>query len=366
MGLSVEIVAPSELGPGERAAWTRFQAAEPALWSPYFSLGWLDAVAAERSDARVGVFLRDGAVVGFFPFQAASRLALLPLGGALSDYQGVVGAAEADIDLRQLVSAARAGRLDFAHLLAEQAASEGHLKTRHVSWTIDVSGGFEGYSAERRAAGSQVLKRIRQKKRAIARDCGAVETALFSRDPALFAQLIDWKRRQYARTGQPDVFAEPWTRRIVERAFASDDPEFGAALFALHAGGKLLAANLCLRSARVLHAWFIAHDAEECAHSPGLVLFGEILQALDGTGYAELDLGGGDYRFKQELATGTRALGAGFVGGRSLAAGFREAQYALRALFERLPLGVLSSLPGRAMRRIDQLRGLAGPSRRSR
>ena len=47
------------------------------------------------------------------------------------------------------------------------------------------------------------------------------------------------------------------------------------------------------------------------------------------------------------------------MGLASPAALLREAAYGVRAAMESLPLGKVSELPGKAMRRLDVIRGLA-------
>ena len=64
--------------------------------------------------------------------------------------------------------------------------------------------------------------------------------------------------------------------------------------------------------------------------------------------YSRLDLGCGDYRFKRELSNTAQETGHGFVG----------LAYRLREAAEGLPLGGVSALPGKAMRRYDLLRAL--------
>jgi CelD/BcsL family acetyltransferase involved in cellulose biosynthesis len=74
--------------------------------------------------------------------------------------------------------------------------------------------------------------------------------------------------------------------------------------------------------------------------------------------YWRLDLGAGDYRFKRELANVITPVSHGFIGAASPAALVRQAAYALRQAAESLPLGPVSELPGKAMRRLDLIRGL--------
>ena len=86
--------------------------------------------------------------------------------------------------------------------------------------------------------------------------------------------------------------------------------------------------------------------------------FQEILRWMDATRYSRLDLGPGDYRFKRELANTGVWVTHGFVGGVAPAALVRHAAYSVRRAAEALPLGKMSELPGKAMRRVDVLRGL--------
>ncbi len=75
-------------------------------------------------------------------------------------------------------------------------------------------------------------------------------------------------------------------------------------------------------------------------------------------GFTSLDLGPGDYRFKQQLSNAQRRVAHGFVGRPSPQSLVRSAEYGVRAAAENLPLGALSHLPGKAMRRMDLWRGL--------
>ncbi len=89
-----------------------------------------------------------------------------------------------------------------------------------------------------------------------------------------------------------------------------------------------------------------------------MILFQEILRWMDSTPFTTFDLGAGDYLFKQRLANAQRSVSHGFVGRPSAASLVREAQYGVRAAAERLPWPQLQALPGKAMRRLDLLRGL--------
>jgi CelD/BcsL family acetyltransferase involved in cellulose biosynthesis len=203
-----------------------------------------------------------------------------------------------------------------------------------------------------------VLKDIDKRRRKLEREEGPISFTAHSRSLAAFDQLIEWKRRQYRATGQTDIFDTFWTLRLLRDLLDGRDPEFGGVLFTLHVGDRLAAAHFDLRGRQTLHAWIIAHDEAFERYSPGLILFGDILRWMDQSPFKVLDLGAGDYRFKQQLSNARRQVGHGFIGRPSPASLVRTAEYGVRAAAERLPLGPVSALPGKAMRRLDLWRGL--------
>jgi hypothetical protein len=128
---------------------------------------------------------------------------------------------------------------------------------------------------------------------------------------------------------------------------------------------KPVAALFCLRAQKTLHAWFVAHDPKFSDYSPGLILFTEAIKAAAAAGYTEMDLGPGDYRFKESFASWGRPIGAGFIGRRTLSSASRAAQFQVRALVEGLPIGKARQWPAKAMRRLDISRGLSGPTNKA-
>jgi CelD/BcsL family acetyltransferase involved in cellulose biosynthesis len=170
--------------------------------------------------------------------------------------------------------------------------------------------------------------------------------------------MLAWKRGQYRATGQTDIFETGWTARLLRNLFAGRDPEFGGALFTLHVGDQLAAAQFHLMGKRVIHAWMIAHDDGFDRVSPGLLLFQDIMRWMDDTPFTSIDYGPGEYRFKKQLSNAACTVGHGFVGRPGASTLVRTAAYGIRAAAERLPLGRVSELPAKAMRRMDLIRGL--------
>lgn len=359
--MRVDTINPLALAGGDIAAWRGFLAADPALTSPYLTPDWARLVAGHRPDVRAVVWRNDdGDAAGFLAVQGSDPHAAMPVGGPICDYQAVAGAPGLDVSL-----AARAlgvGRIDLTAGLKENAVGE-CLLTEDVGHVVRFADGWDGWCAERQAAGSKIAARARKRMSKLVRenDQGAVTFEPFSTDQAAFETLLSWKRDQMRRTGVTDIFEHVWIDRVVRGAFhaPASDPHFGGALFVLRLHGQPIAVLFCLRAGKALHAWFVAYDPEHADHSPGIILFAETIRAAASAGFTELDLGPGDYSFKESFATYGRPIGSGFIGTPGLSSAFKAAQFQMRALVESLPVGRARHWPAKAMRRLDIARGLA-------
>jgi len=359
--VQIDLIRPDELTAEQAALWAAWQAADPALDTAFLTPQWVRAVERAHRGAPshlgVAVLHEAGETRGFLGLKLGAVTAL-PAGAPMCDYQGLVLAPGASVDPRELVAGLGLHRLDFTHWIADQPAFAPHMRGVCRSRIIDIGESYAAYEAERRAAGTSVLKDIDKKRRKIERELGEVRFTAVSRATTDFDQLIAWKRDQLRRTRQTDIFAPAWTRTLLADLFESRDPDFGGALFTLHVAGKLAAAQFNLRGRSGLHCWIIAHDAALERYSPGMLMFQDILRWMEATPYRHLDLGPGEVRFKLQLANAGRDVGHGFVGVPSPAAFVRDAAYRVRQAAEALPLGRVSELPGKAMRRMDQWRGL--------
>ncbi len=355
----IDLVKPEELSKGDLAQWQHWRRADPDLVSPYYSPDWARAVARARGDVRIAILYGEaGRKSAFLPLQRPSQEILQPAGGPLCDYQGAIGTADQVLDIGALLRSTKAGRLDFANVLAKQSTFGAKARNVHVSRVINLADGHEAYLQHRRDVGSSETKRAGKRRRKLGRDIGQVRLVPNCKDMQLFDQLIRWKCDQYERTGQTDIFSHEWALSLVRDLYVNPTEDLSAELFALYAGDQLAALNLCLRSGSVLHCWFIAHDPALSHFSPGLVLFEELIAHACSAGIAEIDLGAGDYRFKLNLANAARPLCEGFVGAGAFSAQMRAAAYGMRNVFETLPLGPISDLPAKAMRRHDLQLGL--------
>ena len=360
--MEVDVLRPQFVPPEMVARWRELQRLNPEWDSPFLTCAWPRAVERAQDGVdrglRVLVLHERGLPVGFMALRKRGPYTATPAGGPMCDYEGLVVEPEIKVDPERLVRALGVQRLDFAHMLASQSAFAPHARGSAASWVVDVSQGYADYAAARRDAGVTALKDLDKKRRKAQREAGPVTFTARSASRADFERLFELKREQYRATGQTDVFAADWPLRLVRNLHGVDEPGFGGALFTLHFGETLAAAHFHLLGERTVHAWMIAHEDRFERYSPGLLLFQDILRWMDKTPYDRLDLGYGDYRFKRELANSQVGVMHGFVGLPSTATFVRHAAYGVRSAAEALPLGPISALPGKAMRRLDLIRGL--------
>ena len=359
--MEIDVLRPQFLPPEMLAAWRGFQGLERAWDSPFLSPFWPQAVERAQDGVdrgiRILVLHEGGRAVGFIAARTGQVTAMAP-GAPMCDYQGLVAEPGVEVDPRRLARAIGVHRFDFAHMLASQAAFAPYARGRATSFIVETPDGYGPYAAERREAGVSVLKDLDKKRRKAEREAGPLVFTARSTSKADLERLFELKRAQYRATGQTDIFAAGWPQRLAQGLFASREPDFGGALFTLHFGDTLAAAHFHLMGAATIHGWLIAHDETFERYSPGLLLFQDVLRWMGATPYRRLDLGYGDYRFKRELANAREEVMHGFAGVPSAATFVRGAAYRMRRMAESLPLGPVSALPGKAMRRLDLLRGL--------
>ncbi len=358
--MEFDVLRPQDLSAARMARWAELQSGDIALDSPFLGPDWartVERVQGDSAKVRVVVAHEAGRDLGFLPVKRGAYTAI-PAGGAMCDYQGLVAEPGAPIEGRALVKSLGVQRFDFTYMLQGQPAFAPYERGACISHVIDVADGYAAYEAERRAAGTSILKDSDKKRRKAEREVGPASFKAFSRSIYDLERLLVWKRAQYKATGQTDIFESPWTAPLVRELFERRDPDFGAGLFTLHFGDQLAAVHLHLHGRHTIHGWIIAHDPQFERYSPGILLFQDILRWMDDAPYSRLDLGHGDYRFKREFSNHGQGVAHGFVGVPSPATLVRSAAYGVRAAAEALPLGKVSELPGKAMRRMDQWRGL--------
>jgi CelD/BcsL family acetyltransferase involved in cellulose biosynthesis len=333
--MNVRTVKYEHLTEEEIAAWSQIQTREPALSSPYFRPEFTEAVAAVRDDVEIGVLDNGSGAVGFFPFQRTWWGTGRPVGGIMSDFQGLIASAENGCDPIQLQQGCRLRAWHFDRVPTTQRWFARFAWRRSESPYIDLRNGFEAYVAGK-DNGRRLMADYGQKVRKLAREVGPVRYVARIKDDDIFATLIAWKSDQYRRTNKRNVFWSGWTRGLLEKIRGYDSPMFAPDLSALYAGDAIAAIHFGMRSGGVLHAWFPAYNPELAKYSPGFLHWIETMKSAERLGIERIDLGkapeNGQSRFKRRLMTGAQFV---FEGAVELRPGVAGARMALRSLRDR-------------------------------
>jgi CelD/BcsL family acetyltransferase involved in cellulose biosynthesis len=337
MSVNYFLINVEDLDSGLVAAWRSIQESEPRFESPYFCPEFTRAVGAVRDDVRVVVIENDGRPAGFFPHQRAAWGRGSPVGGALSDYHGVIATHTAEWSVSGLMRAAGLSVWRFDHL-------------------VDPTGRFAPHVTASAAASPQIdlasfepPPDFARKARKLAREVGELSFSLHAPGGGALERMLEWKSEQYRRTGLADAFGVPWPGELLRRLMGIETPGFAGACSVLRAGGEIVAVHAGMRSRGVLHWWFPAYDPRYAAYSPGIILLLRMAAAVFALGIGKIDLGKGDARYKRGLMTGAAPLREGFVELPSLAATVRR----LRRLAE---ARAGWQLPLRALRRLERAR----------
>jgi CelD/BcsL family acetyltransferase involved in cellulose biosynthesis len=225
--------------------------------------------------------------------------------------------------------------LAFDHLIAAQPAFVPFHRRLHGSPIMDLTGGYAEYVAAR-AKQTNAIKSLARKVRKLEREVGEVRFEFDSADPAVLPALMRWKSAQYLRTKARDQFANPWVNQVVTELLQASAAECTGTLSVLYAGGRPVAAHFGLRSDAVLSYWFPAYDPEFGRYSTGLILLLRMAEAAAACGVRSVDLGRGQQRYKDELASYELPVAEGRVGVSRPAVAIRGTRAAIHSGASRL------------------------------
>jgi CelD/BcsL family acetyltransferase involved in cellulose biosynthesis len=295
------------------AAWRQLRETNPELDSACFAPEFTEAVASVRDDVEVALLQRGEEILALFPFQRRADSRAVPVGGIISDYQGLICRPGFTCDPRQLLKACNLANWKFDRLLCSQQFFVPYYKQRTLSARIDVSSGYVAYVAQRRAAGTHQIKQCEYMARRMERELGPLRFVPHSSDPELLRQVLAWKSEQYRRTGWADLFATYWGRALVERIHQTQTAGFSGMLSLLFAGRRLVAGHFGMRSKTVWHYWFPAYDRRFARYSPGLTLLLQMAQFAEEFGLRCIDIGTGLTLYKRRLMNASVSVAEGSV-----------------------------------------------------
>jgi len=352
--MKITVVPAHRLTGDHVAAWTALQGADKTVDSPFFRPEYTQAVAQARSGIEVAVLEKGGALCGFFPFQRRYGNVGRPVGGPISDFQGLIARPGLTIDPNELIRSCHLSAWHFDHLIAAQAAfGAGHWSLAHSPY-VDISRGFEAYRRQRREAGSDALVQIFQKMRKLEREVGPVRFEFATQDERILQTLVEWKTSQNRRSLQFNMFSTPWTNRLFRRLLARTDVGFSGAMSAMYVKDELAAALYWMRSNRVLHAWITAYNPALARYSPGCQLFTRLFQAAPEMGIDRIDLGKGNERYKASLMTAATPLAVGSIDSRRMTRSVRYAWHRVHSALGEASLRRPLTIPWRFVKGVVQ------------
>jgi CelD/BcsL family acetyltransferase involved in cellulose biosynthesis len=330
-GLRISVIPAKGLHPRHVAAWRKLQRANPDLANPCFSAEFTQAVAEVRRDVEVGVVEQGRETLALFPFQRRLGARGIPVGGIVSDYQGLICRPGFRCEVMDLLKGCRLVAWDFDRLLASQQCFAPYHKLCEPSAIIDLSNGFAQYARERDAAGTRQLDHCHYMMRRVEREVGPLRFVAQEKDPALLHKILNWKSEQYRRSRWPDLFARAWARGLAEQIQMTTTPGFAGMLSLLYAGPWLIAGHFGMRSDTVWHYWFPAYNRDFAKYSPGLLLLVKMAQQAEHLGLRSIDIGTGITLYKKRLMNASVPVAEGSVERPSYLLALRSARRKLRA-----------------------------------
>ena len=303
------------------SAWTALARQDAALESPFFRPEYAQAVAQERDGVEVCVISRGAEAVGFYPFERLAGGVGQPVGGSMSNFQGMVAAPSTPWTVNDLLRGARLTTLKFHHQVEGQGAFDAGVTRRVESPIVDLSAGWEPFLDAQKRAHAGSFSALQRKMRKLEREVGPLRFEAHSESAEVLARLVDWKRGQHARTGSRGSLANDWGVAVIRHLIERRPGDFAGTLSALYAGERLVAVHAGIRTATCWHYWFPTYDPDAGAYSPGLALMFEMCRWGCAAGIRRIDLGPGEGPHKALFATSSTTVGVGQVAA-PLATGF--------------------------------------------
>jgi len=310
--MNIQVIRPEELTARQIKLWVGMMNAEDVTDSPFFHPGYIITLSRFREPVRVAVVTENGEEVAFFPFERQGGTGR-PLGVKLCDFQGIVRSPGTVLDTRELLAGCGLKTWIFDHVVASQPEFRDWQLRVEDSPYVDISEGFDAYTAQQKEAGHKTIARIRKKQRKVAREVGPIRFEWHSSDPEVFQKLLEWQSAQRKNTGTFDILQFEWVVKAMDAIRRIDSEDFGGVLSSLHINNTLAAVFFSMRTATVLHQWVVAYNVNLRKYSPGNLLHLLSVQAAAERGIKRVDLGRGGEPYKKRQGTGVILVGEGAV-----------------------------------------------------
>ena len=305
---TIQVVRYEDLTTAEITAWSSIQQQEHAFAHPFFSSAFTEAAAAARGDIRIAVIGEPSDPAGFFPFHACADGVAEPVGGRISDYQGVIARRNLVWDVETLFRRCEIRKWSCRHMIASQYEFLSWQEKASRSLVVDLSRGTDAWIQYLSSKGSRIISKIERSEKTLEREHGPLNFEVHSPSTHDLHSLMTCKSAQYQLTDRTDRFATAWIRRILEEVHALEAPRCFGTLSILSIRGETVAAHFGLRSATVWHYWFPCYTRRFAAYSPGLILLLKMIRHAATLGIQYFDLGAGEGEYKLRLMNSEVAL----------------------------------------------------------
>jgi len=291
--------------------WAALCEKQPQYRSPFFSPAFTRAVASVREDVYVCLLKREGRLVGVLPFEFSTPRARLlrvaePVGADFNDFFGVLLEPDLKLSHYDLLRLAGLNGL-WAMNLHHQQTDLGIIGLdRYPGSAIAYGPDPAAYWARVRSENSHFTAQTERRERRLVKDHGPLRIRLHTDGLEMVLEhLIDIKRKQYRRTGVPDVMRPEWKRRLMHRLARENDCQCTGMLSTVHAGETWVASHLGLRNGPLLHYWFPVYNEDLSKYSPGHILIKQIIEQTPSDGIFEMDFGCGEGQHKKSYVRET-------------------------------------------------------------
>ena len=307
--LTARTVHPTDLTPDEVSAWTGLRVAEPAFGNPLLGPDFAIAVGAVRGDARVTVYRDDETIVGFLPHHRRPGGMARPLGAPLSDYHGLIAGPHPDLTADRVLGLAGVSAWRFTGLVDPYGVFARSAVGEASGYSVTLTGTSADYLEGLRAASPKRFKNWRRLDSKLEREVGPVRIEA-SDDPAVYDQIMDWKREQLIRTGVADFLRPDWTRELLANFAAARGSLHGITL-TMWAGDTIAAGHFGVAQNGWYHPWVASTNPDLAEYSPGQTFLMKAIAAMPDLGLTTYDLGPSHDHYKRHYAAPAQVVGEG-------------------------------------------------------
>ncbi|MEO1659652.1 MAG: GNAT family N-acetyltransferase [Pseudomonadota bacterium] len=290
-----------DLSRADKALWGNYQAADPDLASPYFSLAYFEAVERVRPGIKVLRFYEKDRIAAFWPIRKGPMGTARPVAGTMDDLHGIIAHPSIRLDMQTDGVRRHIGGYAFSAVPYGQRRHGLHGQHGDGNQVMDLSHGYATWHAQRSAESSNFRRESRKACKLIEAETTAIHHDVI--DPASFHRLIELKQDAYARSGHFDIFSLGWPKALLESLLASGNDDARGILSTLRIDGEVAAICYSMRSLTCLHYWFPAYEAGFAKLKPGLALLFSLAEWASDEGLQELHLGLGDTQYKRQMAS---------------------------------------------------------------